>query len=54
MSDNGMNAGEKLAEAVHQGHGYCEVCDSRIDFSDVRGFDAARSRLLNHAEEEHE
>ena len=43
--------GAKLAEAVHQGDFFCEVCVEWVDMDGARGFDEARKRVLSHAEE---
>lgn len=56
MSENGkeLDVGGRLAEAVDQGRAYCEVCNATIDLSDASGFEEGRSRMLDHAEENHE
>ena len=48
------NPGAKLAAAVDAGYFYCEVCERKVEMSDVSGFDEARERALKHAEEYHE
>jgi hypothetical protein len=48
------SVGAKLAEAVDAGYFYCEVCEQPVDMFDASGYDKARERVLEHAEEHHE